>query len=84
MCGTFIETKLGKYCETISTTIRRSCEYYFNYRIANLYSDAEAQQSIAGHGAIVTALLDRNPDAAETAARAHVAQAMDDLVSKMR
>ena len=68
----------------LGETIRRSCEYYFNYRIANLYSDDEARQSIAGHGAIVAALLDRNPDAAETAARAHVSQAMHDLISKMR
>jgi DNA-binding GntR family transcriptional regulator len=63
---------------------RESREYYFNHRIASLYSDAEAQASVDQHDTIVRALLARDPDAAEQAVRAHVLQALALIKAKVR
>ncbi|MBV8601156.1 MAG: GntR family transcriptional regulator [Candidatus Eremiobacteraeota bacterium] len=64
--------------------IRRNREFYFNYRIASLYTDAEAQASLEGHSAILQALRDRNPDAAEAATRAHVFEALGVTLAKLQ
>ena len=64
--------------------IRRNREFYFNYRIANLYSNREAETSLAEHTAILRALEARNPDAAETATRAHVDEALKVTLAKLR
>lgn len=60
----------------------RNSEHFFNARIAALYTDAEALASVRGHADIVRALLDRAPDAAADAARDHVLEALDVLLSK--
>lgn len=62
----------------------RNSEHFFSYRIAALYTDAEALASVRGHGRIVRALLDRDQDAAADAAREHVLEALDVVLSKLR
>ncbi len=68
----------------LSDLISQSREYFFNHRIAALYSDDEAAQSIAGHEAMVRAIMARDGDAAEAATRAHVAEALAVILAKMR
>jgi len=63
---------------------RQSREYYFNHRIASLYSDAEAEASVEQHDAIVRELLEHDAPAAETAVRAHVLDALDLIRAKLR
>jgi DNA-binding GntR family transcriptional regulator len=63
---------------------RQSREYYFNYRIASLYSDSEAEASVEQHEAIVRELLARDAPAAEAAVRAHVLQALELIRAKLR
>lgn len=63
---------------------RQSREYYFNHRIASLYSDAEAEASIEQHDAIVRELLERDAPAAEAAVRAHVLHALELIRAKLR
>lgn len=64
--------------------IRRNRQYYFNYRIARLYTDAEAAASIEGHDRLVRALLARDADAAEQATREHILEALDVTLTKLR
>jgi DNA-binding GntR family transcriptional regulator len=70
--------------ERLTQLARESREYYFNHRIASLYSDAEAQESVDQHEAIVRALLARDADAAEREVRAHVVQALALIRAKLR
>lgn len=62
----------------------RNSEHFFSYRIAALYTDAEALASVRGHGRIVQAFLGRDQDAAAGAAREHVLEALDVVLSKLR
>ncbi len=68
----------------LAQQIRQNSEYYFNFRIAALYSDEEAESSLAGHKVILDALLRRDPEAAELAARAHVDEALSVMMGKLR
>jgi DNA-binding GntR family transcriptional regulator len=68
----------------LADLIRQNREYYFNHRIAAVYSDDEAAQSIAGHDALVAAIAAGDGDAAELAARDHVAEALAVILSKLR
>jgi DNA-binding GntR family transcriptional regulator len=70
--------------ERLRQLARESREYYFNHQIARLYSDAEAQAFVEQHEAIVRALLDRDPAAAEAATRAHILQALELIKAKLR
>jgi len=70
--------------ERLADMIRRNRAYYFNFRIAELYSDEEAETSIAGHQAIVRALLDRDPNHAEREMRAHIDLALTVILAKLR
>lgn len=72
------------HSERLSELARQSREYYFNYRIANLYSDAEAEAAVAQHATIVDALLARDGEAAETASREHVLDALEVIRDKLR
>jgi DNA-binding GntR family transcriptional regulator len=63
--------------------IRRNREFYFNYRIANMYDDAEATASLEGHAAILSALQSRRPDAAEAATRTHILEALRVTLTKL-
>lgn len=62
----------------------RNSEHFFSYRIAALYTDAEALASVRTHEQIVRALLARDPDAAADAAREHVLQALDVVLTKLQ
>ncbi len=64
--------------------IRRNREFYFNYRIARMYTDPEAEMSLEGHNAIFRAIEKRDPEAAEEATRAHVMQALEVTLCKLR
>lgn len=64
--------------------IRHNREFYFNYRIANLYTNTEAETSLDEHTAILRALEARDPDAAEAATRNHVAEALKVTLAKLR
>ena len=70
--------------ERLSSMIHGNRTYYFNYRIAELYTDEEAETALAGHDAIVRALLDRNPDAAEREMRSHIDVALRAILTKIR
>ena len=59
-------------------------QQFFNFRIAEMYTPAEALQSVRGHAAIVRALRDYDADAAERAARQHVLDALVVTLSKLR
>jgi DNA-binding GntR family transcriptional regulator len=63
---------------------RQSREYYFNHRIADRYSDAEAEASVEQHEVIVRALLARDEARAESAVRGHVLQALEMIRAKLR
>ncbi|MCU1394083.1 MAG: transcriptional regulator, GntR family [Ilumatobacteraceae bacterium] len=68
----------------LKASISQTCEYYFNHRVADLYSDDEATQSIASHDVVVRAILARDGDAAEAAMRAHIAEALTVIRTKVR
>ncbi len=68
----------------LADMIRRNRTYYFNFRIAQLYSDDEADTSIAGHQAIVRALLQRDSNRAEREMRAHIDLALAVILAKLR
>jgi len=70
--------------ERLADMIRRNRTYYFTFRIAQLYSDEEADASIAGHQAIVRALLQRDSNRAERAMRAHIDLALAVILAKLR
>ncbi len=70
--------------ERLADMIRRNRTYYFTYRIAQLYSDEEADASIAGHQAIVRALLQRDANRAEREMRAHIDLALAVILAKLR
>lgn len=70
--------------ERLGRINRRNSEHFFNYKIAELYTDAEALASVRGHAAIVEALKARDADAAEKAAREHSDEAMGVTLSKIR
>jgi DNA-binding GntR family transcriptional regulator len=59
-------------------------EHFFNYRIADLYTDEEAAASIEGHRQIEAALQKRDGDAAEKAARDHILEALSVTLRKLR
>lgn len=68
----------------LKASISQTCEYYFNHRVADLYSDEEAMQSIASHDVVVRAILARDADGAEAAMRAHIAEALALIRNKIR
>jgi DNA-binding GntR family transcriptional regulator len=70
--------------ERLADMIRRNRTYYFTFRIAQLYSDEEADASIAGHQAIVRALLQRDANRAEREMRAHIDLALTVILAKLR
>jgi DNA-binding GntR family transcriptional regulator len=70
--------------ERLAQMARQSREYYFNHRIAHLYSDAEAQASVEQHELILGALLARDAAAAEAHVRTHVLDAALLIQAKLR
>lgn len=72
------------HSQRMSEMIRKNRTFYFNFRIAQLYTDEEAEAALAGHEAIVRALLARDPDRADREMRAHVDAALGVILSKIR
>ena len=70
--------------ERLGEMIRKNRTYYFNFRIAERYSDQEAETALVGHEAIVRALLRRDLDQAEREMRAHIDVALELILTKMR
>ena len=64
--------------------IRGNREFYFNYRLATMYTDAEAASSLRGHAAILDAIRRRDAQGAEAATRAHVCEALEVALAKLR
>ena len=63
---------------------QRNSEHFFNYKIAELYSDAEALVSVRGHARVIEAIKSRDGSAANTAAQNHVIDALGVTLSKLR
>jgi DNA-binding GntR family transcriptional regulator len=69
--------------DRLSALCRESRQYYFNYRIARIYTYDDTRRSIEGHRRIVAALAARDSGAAEASARAHVADALEIVLTKL-
>ncbi len=63
---------------------RSNSQHFFNYRIAELYTNEEQLASIREHARIVKAIRAHDGDAAETAAREHVLNGLRVTLSKLR
>lgn len=63
--------------------IQRSRTYYFNYRLAALYTDAQAVESLDEHVAIAAAVRRRAGDKAELLAREHITSALELIVDRL-
>jgi DNA-binding GntR family transcriptional regulator len=70
--------------ERLVHIVRTNRNYYFNFRIASLYTDEEAEASLAGHEAVVCALLDRDADRAELEMRQHIDLALTVILGNLR
>jgi DNA-binding GntR family transcriptional regulator len=64
--------------------IRRNRLYYFNYRVAAMYSDDEAAASRDQHERLAEALVRRDGVLAEGIARDHIATALRVIEDKLR
>lgn len=70
--------------ERLRQLVRRSRAFFFNYQIAALYTDDEALASLRGHEAIVAAITAKRPEAAQQAMAAHIFEALDVTLGKLR
>lgn len=70
--------------DRLAHLILRNRSYYFNYRLARLYSERDASTSIEGHAAIVDALMRRDGRAAEEAVQQHLRQSLDVTLRLLR
>jgi len=64
--------------------IEANAEFYFNYRVASLYTAEELRQAYDGHRRLLAALRARDGQAAEAAVREHLYQALDVMLTKGR
>lgn len=68
----------------LAEQIKRNSQFYFVHRIGGFWSDEEVRASIAGHQALVDALLARRADSAERVARAGVLEGLDRTLARLR
>jgi DNA-binding GntR family transcriptional regulator len=68
----------------LAEQIVRNTAFYFVHRIAGFWSDDEVRVSIAGHQELVDALVARDPDAAERAARLGVLSGLSKTLARIR
>lgn len=68
--------------ELLADLCRRSRLYYFNRRVAQLYTDGEAAYSRTQHERLLAALRDRDPDLAEQITREHIDTALGVILSR--
>lgn len=59
-------------------------DFYFNYRIADIYTEDEIEASVVQHEAIMGALWDRDGQRAEAITRRHILSSVPILVSRLR
>jgi DNA-binding GntR family transcriptional regulator len=64
--------------------IERNAEFYFNYRVGQMYTVDELQRSLDGHRELFTALEARDGDAAERILREHLFESVAVLLTKGR
>ena len=64
--------------------IRNNRDFYFNYRIADLYSEEELKTSIVEHEAIMGALWDRDGHRVEVMMRQHILRSVPIVISRLR
>ena len=57
--------------------------YTFNHQVAQRYDENDVTESDAQHAAIVRAIVDRDPDAAERVAREHVQLALKVILERL-
>lgn len=69
--------------ERLRYFVRRNREFFFTYRIAQLYSEDEARASLEGHDRVVEALAVRDSERAEQAMRRHILEARDVIIRKL-
>jgi DNA-binding GntR family transcriptional regulator len=62
---------------------RLNREFFFTYRIARIYTDDQARESVHGHGDVVRALKARDGEAASRIMRDHILQARDEIIHLM-
>jgi DNA-binding GntR family transcriptional regulator len=68
--------------ELLADLCRRSRLYYFNRRVAQLYTDEQAARSRAQHERLLAALQARNPDLAEQITREHIDGALHVILTR--
>jgi DNA-binding GntR family transcriptional regulator len=73
----------GARNSSLADLCERSRLYYFNNRIAELYTKEEAAQSRSEHVSLLDAIRNRDAEKAEREARAHVATALRVLMQKI-
>lgn len=64
--------------------IQRNREFYFNYRIAELFTDDEVAASVRGHAVILECLLERDGPGAEEFTRRHILESVPIILSRLR
>jgi DNA-binding GntR family transcriptional regulator len=62
--------------------VEGNAEFYFNYRIASIYTPDELRESLDGHARLFAALRARDSDVAERVLRAHLMQSVTLLLDK--
>jgi DNA-binding GntR family transcriptional regulator len=67
----------------LAQAIQQTRTYYFNQRIAVVYSEQEVVDAFVGHQLIADAIRRRDGDEAERLTRAHVSEALDAAVHKL-
>ena len=61
----------------LSEMVSRTRDYFFNHRLARVYTEQELKASSEGHRRLVRALLEHDAEAAERITRDHILEALD-------
>jgi DNA-binding GntR family transcriptional regulator len=62
---------------------RRNREFFFTYRIAKLFTEQDAEASVAGHDLVIEAIKARDGERAELEMRRHILDARDVIIQKL-
>jgi DNA-binding GntR family transcriptional regulator len=62
----------------------RNAGFYFNFRVASMYTEDEYQRSIDDHYRLLTALRQHDAESAERTMREHIAESLKVLLTKGR
>jgi DNA-binding GntR family transcriptional regulator len=69
--------------ERLQQLNRQNREFFFTYRIAKLFTEQDAEVSVAGHDKIVDAIKVRDRERAELEMRHHILAARDVIIQKL-